>query len=122
MHRNAAVKEYEIDKNWEIWCDWSQQIKHRQNSADAELTSRSPPPAPECSLGGDDQSWAYDGSTEEKIYGGLRESYGKKWAVGDIVGVFLDTNDKTIVFSLNGELLVDPIIDSSFLERWGRAA
>ena len=34
--------------------------------------------------------------SEEKIFGGLRETYGKKWAVGDIIGVFLDTNDKTI--------------------------
>ena len=52
--------------------------------------------APDVSLGGDESSWAYDGSSEEKIFGGLRETYGKKWAVGDIVGVFLDTNDKTI--------------------------
>ena len=34
--------------------------------------------------------------SEEKIFGGLRETYGKKWSVGDIIGVFLDTNDKTI--------------------------
>lgn len=26
----------------------------------------------------------------------MNESYGKKWAVGDTVGVFLDTNDRTI--------------------------
>ena len=70
---------------------------------------------PDVTLGGDDASWAYDGSrliltfwalffahvkisyrSEEKIFGGLRETYGKKWAVGDIIGVFLDTNDKTI--------------------------
>ena len=67
---------------------------------------------PDVTLGGDDTSWAYDGSrwkltflclfvtisrcSEEKIFGGLRETYGKKWAVGDIIGVFLDTNDKTI--------------------------
>ena len=36
MYRNAALTEYEIDQNWEIWCDWSQQIQHRQNSADAD--------------------------------------------------------------------------------------
>ena len=51
---------------------------------------------PDVSLGGDESSWAYDGSSEEKIFAGLRETYGKKWAVGDTVGVFLDTNDKTI--------------------------
>ena len=52
--------------------------------------------APDASLGGDESSWGYDGSLEEKINAGIRESYGKKWAVGDIVGVFLDTNDRTI--------------------------
>ena len=52
--------------------------------------------APDSSLGGDESSWGYDGSTEEKINAGIKESYGKKWAVGDIVGVFLDTNDRTI--------------------------
>ena len=30
------------------------------------------------------------------MFGGVNESYGKKWAVGDTVGVFLDTNDRTI--------------------------
>ena len=92
--------------------------------------------APDASLGGDESSWGYDGSLEEKINAGIRESYGKKWAVGDIVGVFLDTNDRTIgavwiftvsvdvktlspvaVFSLNGELLVDPSAgDAAFTE------
>ena len=37
-----------------------------------------------------------DGSAEEKIFGGVRDTYGKKWQVGDIIGVFLDTNDRTI--------------------------
>ncbi len=40
--------------------------------------------------------------------------------VGDTVGVFLDTNDRTIVFSLNGELLVDPSAgDAAFTEIQG---
>ena len=52
--------------------------------------------APDASLGGDESSWGYDGSSEEKVNEGIRETYGKKWAVGDIVGVFLDTNDRTI--------------------------
>jgi ryanodine receptor 2 len=40
--------------------------------------------------------------------------------VGDVVGVFLDTNDRTIVFSLNGELLVDPSAgDAAFTEIQG---
>jgi len=77
---------------------------------------------PDVTLGGDEASWGYDGSSEEKIFAGLKETYGKKWSVGDIVGVFLDTNDKTIVFSLNGELLVDPSAgDAAFTEINGEA-
>ena len=93
--------------------------------------------SPDAALGGDEASWGYDGSLEEKINAGISESYGKKWAVGDIVGVFLDTNDRTIgetqlnsvlpssflsfpVFSLNGELLVDPSAgDAAFTEITG---
>ena len=51
---------------------------------------------PNSILGGDDFSWGYDGATEEKTHGGVSDSYGKKWQVGDVVGVFLDINDKTI--------------------------
>lgn len=30
------------------------------------------------------------------MYSGSTESFGKQWAVGDVVGVFLDLIDKTI--------------------------
>lgn len=33
---------------------------------------------------------------EEKVYAGGAESFGKQWAPGDIVGVFLDLVDHTI--------------------------
>jgi ryanodine receptor 2 len=36
------------------------------------------------------------------------ELYGKEWKMGDVCGCFLDLNDRTIAFSLNGELLLDP--------------
>ena len=73
--------------------------------------------APDHEVGGDDFSWAYDGSIEEKCHAGMVETYGKIWHVGDIVGVFLDTADRTISFSLNGELLVDPVAgDAAFSE------
>ena len=52
--------------------------------------------SPDSTLGGDESSWAYDGSLEEKRYGGVCDTYGKKWQVGDVIGVFLDTNDRTI--------------------------
>nr|AXA98483.1 Ryanodine receptor [Sesamia inferens] len=65
--------------------------------------------APGMMLGQDENSWAFDGYNEEKVYSGSTESFGKQWAVGDVVGVFLDLIDKTISFSLNGELLMDAL-------------
>lgn len=52
--------------------------------------------SPDHEIGGDDASWAYDGHNEEKIHSGGCDTYGKRWAVGDIVGVFLDVTDHTI--------------------------
>ncbi|KAI0981288.1 hypothetical protein GJ496_001976 [Pomphorhynchus laevis] len=62
-----------------------------------------------------------DGSYEESnvyIYSGHEESskchitceqFGKKWKRGDIVGLMIDLHDRTISFSLNGELLHDNV-------------
>ena len=52
--------------------------------------------SPDFEVGGDDGSWGYDGINEEKVHAGSYDTYGKHWAVGDIVGVFLDLTDKTI--------------------------
>ncbi|XP_034937910.1 ryanodine receptor isoform X2 [Chelonus insularis] len=60
-------------------------------------------------LGNDDNTWAFDGYNEEKVYSGTAETFGKQWQVGDVVGVFLDLIDRTISFSLNGELLMDAL-------------
>ncbi|UYV64349.1 RYR2 [Cordylochernes scorpioides] len=57
-------------------------------------TTSCPPSIAE--LGADDQSWAYDGYRAHKAHAGVKESYGKQWQVGDIVGCLLDLNDKTI--------------------------
>ncbi|CAH2061836.1 unnamed protein product, partial [Iphiclides podalirius] len=65
--------------------------------------------APGMMLGQDENSWAFDGYNEEKVFSSSTESFGKQWAVGDVVGVFLDLIDKTISFSLNGELLMDAL-------------
>nr|CAD7424343.1 unnamed protein product [Timema monikensis] len=64
---------------------------------------------PGCQLGSDESTWAFDGYNEEKVYCGSAESFGKQWQVGDVVGVFLDLIDRTISFSLNGELLMDAL-------------
>ncbi|XP_057319088.1 ryanodine receptor isoform X9 [Microplitis mediator] len=60
-------------------------------------------------LGSDDHTWAFDGYNEEKVFSGNAETFGKQWQVGDVVGVFLDLIDRTISFSLNGELLMDAL-------------
>ncbi|TKR86982.1 hypothetical protein L596_011471 [Steinernema carpocapsae] len=62
---------------------------------------------PDTKLGVDDRSYGFDGFLGKKWHQGA-ETYGKEWKVGDIVGCFLDLNDRTISFSLNGELLLDP--------------
>ncbi|KAI5742923.1 hypothetical protein M8J77_012710 [Diaphorina citri] len=65
--------------------------------------------APGAQLGSDENSWAFDGFNEEKVYSGSVESFGRQWQVNDVVGVFLDLMDRTISFSLNGELLMDAL-------------
>ena len=78
--------------------------------------------SPDCELGGDESSWCYDGHYEEKAHGGMCDTYGKVFQVGDTVGVFLDIADRTIMFSLNGELLVDPHAgEAAFSELVGEA-
>ena len=51
---------------------------------------------PDHELGDDDGSWAYNGHLEERSHGGGYDMFGKKWSVGDIIGVFLDANEHTI--------------------------
>ncbi|XP_043283357.1 ryanodine receptor isoform X10 [Venturia canescens] len=65
--------------------------------------------SPGCMLGSDENTWAFDGYNEEKVYSSTAETFGKQWQVGDVVGVFLDLIDRTISFSLNGELLMDAL-------------
>ncbi|XKL68210.1 hypothetical protein PGB90_003701 [Kerria lacca] len=60
-------------------------------------------------IGSDENSWAFDGFNEEKVYMGTAETFGRQWQVGDVVGTFLDLLDRTISFSLNGELLMDTL-------------
>ncbi|KAI6237110.1 hypothetical protein M3Y95_00230500 [Aphelenchoides besseyi] len=62
---------------------------------------------PDTRLGIDDRSYGFDGFLVKKWHQGA-EQYGREWKIGDIVGCFLDLNDRTVSFSLNGELLLDP--------------
>ena len=52
--------------------------------------------SPDNELGNDENSWAYDGHYEEKVHSAVCDNYGKRWQIGDIIGVFLDIQDRTI--------------------------
>ncbi|XP_014664675.1 PREDICTED: ryanodine receptor-like [Priapulus caudatus] len=62
--------------------------------------------APNKTIGNDEFSYGFDGFFPNKWHQG-RDPYGKKWTVGDVIGVFLDLHDSTVSFSLNGELMMD---------------
>ncbi|XP_064623398.1 ryanodine receptor-like isoform X6 [Lineus longissimus] len=67
----------------------------------AKITSK-----PNHELGSDDQSYVFDGFLARKWHQGS-EPYGKIWQRGDTIGCMLDLTDKTVSFSLNGELMMD---------------
>nr|CAI5848298.1 unnamed protein product [Callosobruchus analis] len=60
-------------------------------------------------LGSDENTWAFDGYNLRKYHGGNYETFGYRYQVGDVVGCFIDVVDRTISFSLNGELLMDAL-------------
>lgn len=55
-----------------------------------------------------DAVYLFDGSVARKLHGGSAP-FGKTWHVGDIIGCMLDLNNRTITFSMNGELMMDLI-------------
>jgi ryanodine receptor 2 len=59
-------------------------------------------------ISNDPNSYSFDCSGARKCHNGS-DPFGKTCAVGDIVGVMIDLQDKTISFSLNGELLIDSV-------------
>ncbi|KAH3855014.1 hypothetical protein DPMN_097574, partial [Dreissena polymorpha] len=59
-------------------------------------------------IGMDGSSYAFDGLFGRKWNQGA-EFYGKQWKTGDVVGCMLDLSDRTITFSLNGELMMDSL-------------
>ncbi|XP_049853809.1 ryanodine receptor isoform X5 [Schistocerca gregaria] len=65
--------------------------------------------SPGCQLGSDETTWAFDGYNAVKLHFGASDPFGRQYQVGDIIGCFLDLFDKTISFSLNGELLMDAL-------------
>lgn len=63
--------------------------------------------APSCELGMDEFSYSFDTFNLKKCNSATCESFGKQINTGDIVGCLLDLHDRTVSFSLNGELLLD---------------
>ncbi|KAK3094056.1 hypothetical protein FSP39_023525 [Pinctada imbricata] len=59
-------------------------------------------------LGLDGLSYTFDGLIGRKWNQGA-EQYGKNWRPGDVIGCMLDLTDRTITFSLNGELMMDSL-------------
>lgn len=58
-------------------------------------------------LGSGMHSYGFDGYLARKWYDGSFDAFGKQWQQGDTIGCMLDLHDKTISFSLNGELMMD---------------
>uniref|UniRef100_A0A182MMK6 Ryanodine receptor 3, brain n=1 Tax=Anopheles culicifacies TaxID=139723 RepID=A0A182MMK6_9DIPT len=60
-------------------------------------------------LGSDDASWAFDGYNARKMHLHTVEDFGRRYKIGDIIGCFVNVHEKSMSFSLNGELLMDAL-------------
>jgi len=58
-------------------------------------------------LGTDSYGFAFDGFYARRIHHNLADGFGKQWTKNDVVGCMIDLHDRTISFSLNGELMLD---------------
>uniref|UniRef100_A0A673ZNU6 Ryanodine receptor 3 n=1 Tax=Salmo trutta TaxID=8032 RepID=A0A673ZNU6_SALTR len=56
-------------------------------------------------LGMDDQAYVFDGYKGRRMHMGAR-FFGQSWNEGDVVGCMINMEDKSMVFTLNGELLI----------------
>nr|CUU98937.1 hypothetical transcript [Hymenolepis microstoma] len=77
-------------------------------------------PTANLQLGVDNLGYGYgcgpDGSPAKKVFNGVAEDYGVKVKVGDVVGCYLDLDNGTIQWSVNGEILPPAYhMDSSFI-------
>ncbi|XP_049611963.1 ryanodine receptor 3 isoform X1 [Syngnathus scovelli] len=60
---------------------------------------------PDVELGTDDQAFVFDGYRARRLHAGSR-FFGHPWKKGDVVGCMINMEDKSIIFTLNGELLI----------------
>ncbi|XP_075412509.1 ryanodine receptor 2 [Tenrec ecaudatus] len=61
---------------------------------------------PDQELGSDEHAFAFDGFKAQRWHQG-NEHYGRSWQAGDVVGCMVDMNEHTMMFTLNGEILLD---------------
>ncbi|KAM4600943.1 ryanodine receptor 3 [Polymixia lowei] len=60
---------------------------------------------PDVELGLDDQAFVFDGYKGRRMHSGSRY-FGRPWNKGDVVGCMINMEDKSMIFTLNGELLI----------------
>ncbi|XP_047184844.1 ryanodine receptor 3 isoform X2 [Scophthalmus maximus] len=60
---------------------------------------------PDVELGTDDQAFVFDGYKGRRMHAGSRY-FGQPWKTGDVVGCMINMEDKSMIFTLNGELLI----------------
>uniref|UniRef100_A0A8D0HN71 Ryanodine receptor 2 n=1 Tax=Sphenodon punctatus TaxID=8508 RepID=A0A8D0HN71_SPHPU len=61
---------------------------------------------PDQELGSDEQALVFDGFKAQRWHQG-NEHFGRSWLAGDIVGCMVDMHEHTMMFTLNGEILLD---------------
>uniref|UniRef100_A0A668AN21 Uncharacterized protein n=1 Tax=Myripristis murdjan TaxID=586833 RepID=A0A668AN21_9TELE len=61
---------------------------------------------PDQELGSDEQAFVFDGFKAQRWHQG-NEHFGRTWQAGDVVGCMVDLNEHTMIFTLNGEVLLD---------------
>ncbi|XP_058255374.1 ryanodine receptor 3 isoform X1 [Hemibagrus wyckioides] len=60
---------------------------------------------PDVELGTDDQAFVFDGYKGHRLHQGSR-LFGRCWHAGDVVGCMINMEDKSMIFTLNGEILI----------------
>ncbi|KAK1793405.1 hypothetical protein P4O66_011783 [Electrophorus voltai] len=60
---------------------------------------------PDVELGTDDQAYVFDGYRGHRLHQGSR-LFGRCWRAGDVVGCMINMEDKSMIFTLNGEILI----------------
>uniref|UniRef100_A0A8B9SCG5 Ryanodine receptor 2 n=1 Tax=Apteryx owenii TaxID=8824 RepID=A0A8B9SCG5_APTOW len=61
---------------------------------------------PDQELGSDEAAFVFDGFKAQRWHQG-NEHFGRSWLAGDVVGCMVDMNEHTMMFTLNGEILLD---------------